>query len=307
LRHEREKMLRERRERKIAENQQRYAGINVYVKNLPDTVDKTRLAQEFSKFGTITSAVVMLDATTNKSRGFGFVCFTTPEEAAQAISQMNGAILDGKPLYVALHQRKEVRKALLEAQFARQKYPPMYPGYMYGYPSRNFSYPPQFMHRQRWPAGQAMAPNYFPGQMPVPNAQQRSYQLMPAGPRPIPGAAGEPSPQRQRVPGGRQPAPGARGQQPRQPQQRRPQATGPQAGRLLAHLQTLNPTQQKQFLGEKLFPLIQQIEPQQAGKITGMLLEMDAGEIIHLIEDDNARSLKVGEAMAVLQSAGVDE
>lgn len=52
-----------------------------------------------------------------RSRGFGFVCYTVPEEASKAIQEMNGKIVGSKPLYVAMAQRKEARRAFLTSQY----------------------------------------------------------------------------------------------------------------------------------------------------------------------------------------------
>lgn len=57
--------------------------------------------------------------------------------------------------------------------------------------------------------------------------------------------------------------------------------------------------QQKQMLGEALYPKIHEMQPELAGKITGMLLEMDNAELINLTSDDNALRAKVEEAMTV--------
>ena len=55
------------------------------------------------------------------SKGFGFVCFSSPEEATKAVTEMNGCVLGTKPLYVALAQRKEERKAALTNQCMQQQ------------------------------------------------------------------------------------------------------------------------------------------------------------------------------------------
>lgn len=61
---------------------------------------------------------VMLEE--GRSKGFGFVCFSSPEEATKAVTEMNGRIVGSKPLYVALAQRKEERKAHLTNQYVQR-------------------------------------------------------------------------------------------------------------------------------------------------------------------------------------------
>ena len=62
------------------------------------------------------------------------------------------------------------------------------------------------------------------------------------------------------------------------------------------------PSEQKQMLGERLFPLIQGLFPDLAGKITGMLLEIDNSDLVHMLEDKTSLSAKVEEAVAVLNA-----
>ncbi len=89
---------------------------------------------------------------------------------------------------------------------------------------------------------------------------------------------------------------------PQQPQQAQPavfiQGQEPLTASMLAAAQ---PNEQKQMLGERLFPLIQTMHPDLAGKITGMLLEIDNSELVHMLEDNSSLKSKVEEAVAVLQ------
>jgi polyadenylate-binding protein len=54
-----------------------------------------------------------------KSKGFGFVCFSSPDEASKAVTEMNQRMVNGKPLYVALAQRKDVRKSQVRLSLYR--------------------------------------------------------------------------------------------------------------------------------------------------------------------------------------------
>ena len=67
-------------------------------------------------------------------------------------------------------------------------------------------------------------------------------------------------------------------------------------------LAAAQPQEQKQMLGERLFPLIQSMYPDLAGKITGMLLEIDNSELLHMLESRESLKAKVEEAVAVLQA-----
>jgi cold-inducible RNA-binding protein len=73
----------------------------LYIGNLPYSVNDSQLEEMFSEFGKITSAVVITDRQSGRSKGFGFVEFETDAEAAAALAGMDGKEIDGRALKVS--------------------------------------------------------------------------------------------------------------------------------------------------------------------------------------------------------------
>ncbi|XP_071770793.1 polyadenylate-binding protein 1A isoform X2 [Centroberyx gerrardi] len=343
---ERQTELKRKFEQMKQDRMTRYQGVNLYVKNLDDGIDDERLRKEFTPFGTITSAKVMMEG--GRSKGFGFVCFSSPEEATKAVTEMNGRIVATKPLYVALAQRKEERQAHLTNQYMQRMasvravpnpvinpYQPAPPSgyFMAAIPqaqNRAAYYPAagqmaQLRPSPRW-ATQGVRPQHFqsmPGamrpsaprpqtfstmrpasQVPRMMSTQRVAQTM--GPRPATAAAAAAAPVRG-VPQYKYAA-GVRN--PQQHMTAQPQVAMQQPAVHVQGQEPLTasmlaaapPQEQKQMLGERLFPLIQNMHPSLAGKITGMLLEIDNSELLHMLESPESLRSKVDEAVAVLQA-----
>lgn len=332
--------IRQRYERQKQEQIQRYQGVNLYVKNLDDTIRDDSLREAFLPYGNITSAKVMTDG--ERSKGFGFVCFSAPDEATKAVTEMNGRIVGTKPLYVALAQRKEDRKAHLATQYmhrmsnisgVRVAHPNQLMGQSFqsGAPyymaplatgTGNRYVPGQIIRTaSRW---QAAAPSGFPMQnirqphaggpiRPVtaparngmqqqphridmiqgrqqpmymqPNRQAFKYNQSVRNPASMASGVGQPQHAQQQSEAA-QPAVHVQGQEPLTP----------------SALAAAPPHEQKQMLGERLYPIIESEHPNLASKITGMLLEIDNSELLHMLESRDSLKAKMEEAVAVLQA-----
>ena len=336
---DRERELREKFEAMKVERASKFVGVNLYVKNLDDAIDDDKLREAFMPFGTISSAKVMKDEK-NISRGFGFVCFAVTEEATKAVAEMNGHLLGNKPLYVALAQRKDERKSMLEQQHTTRggggggmqrmgggrdgmQNAPVYPGAPFFFSpqqmppqqqgGRGFMYPQQMMMRPGPNVYQSMGQMANYGAMAMGN--MRGGQQQGRGGPNMRGPGGKQGGGMQQRQGFQQRGPQGGQQMPRggppegmampmqggMPGGAPPAPQGPPRELNAATLAAAPPEQQKQLLGERLFPLIQNTEPQLAGKITGMLLEMDNGELLNLLESPDALQAKIMEALSVLQ------
>ena len=79
----------------------------IYVGNLPYSVTDSTLESNFSEFGRVSSAKVMMDRETGRSKGFGFVEMASAEVAQAAISALNGMSVDGRSIVVNLARPRE--------------------------------------------------------------------------------------------------------------------------------------------------------------------------------------------------------
>ncbi|MCB9538219.1 MAG: RNA-binding protein [Myxococcales bacterium] len=75
-------------------------GKKIFVGNLSWNTDDQSLREAFEEFGEVTDAKVITDRETGRSRGFGFVTFEDDRACQEAIEQMNGQSLDGRPLRI---------------------------------------------------------------------------------------------------------------------------------------------------------------------------------------------------------------
>ena len=81
----------------------------LFVGNLSFNTTENDLNDAFAAFGTVTEANLMMDRTTNRPRGFGFVTMSSAEEAQRAIEGLNGKDLDGRALTVNIARPREER------------------------------------------------------------------------------------------------------------------------------------------------------------------------------------------------------
>lgn len=299
-------------------------GNNLYIKNLAETIGDEELKVMFEAFGPITSAKVMRDDK-GESRCFGFVCYVNPEDATKAVTEMHLKLVSGKPLYVGLHEKKEQRLERLQNRFrmgaptgAPQPGMMMRPpqgGMPYGFPGGQRGPMPSAGPR---PMGAPFAPRQpMPG---APYMMQGGAPRMPGMPMGMPKGPMMSQPMRQpgmmggvpmRQPammggvpprfGGQFPPQMAGPRMPAAPQMDLASQFDPNGPLTAAALAAAPPAMQKQMLGEKLFPAIARIQPELAGKITGMMLEMDNSELLILLESEHQLRYKVDEALRVLQ------
>lgn len=318
-------------------------GLNMYVKNLDDSVDHDKLREFFSDCGTITSAKVMMmeEGGVSRSKGFGFVCFSNLEEARRALLKDGSTALCSKPIKVRYAMPKEERRRQLEHYFSNvvqaggappafvgmPSNPQMMPVPMMPYmPPRAAAFPPPSM------APVAMSPfGYGPPQQPMIN------QRMWAGSAgyPVPGWQFPQQPRRGTGGGRRGGAFPPGGRPPRSLGQAASAYRGPPAGVMPgrgfpggpvepavassafaaapvapvapveADLSGKPDEERRRILGEALFVRVCQVnpKPERSPKVTGMLLALGESEVTRFFHDLPYLTARVNEALTELDNA----
>ncbi len=84
-------------------------GSQLYIGNISFNTNEEDLKNFFASAGTVTSAKIISDRETGRSRGFGFVEMSSAEEAENAVSTLNGKELGGRDLRVNIAEEKKDR------------------------------------------------------------------------------------------------------------------------------------------------------------------------------------------------------
>uniref|UniRef100_A0A3B4CV01 PABP n=1 Tax=Pygocentrus nattereri TaxID=42514 RepID=A0A3B4CV01_PYGNA len=306
---ERQGELKRKFEQIKQERLNRYQGVNLYVKNLDDGVDDDKLRKEFSPYGTITSAKVMTEGGRTQRKEERKAILTNqymqrlasvraiPSPAMPAYQQTSGyympSIPQGRTFFSAVPNLRPAPR--FPAQAPRPQVP--YSAHMIrSAMPRRASTPISTVrqastqapgiinaHRMAHVGTQTAGGRTVGGAM-MRGVNQYKYS---SGVRNMQQVINIPPPVTQVMPPPiMEPAVHVKGQEPLTPS-------------MLAAAPLL---EQKQLLGERLYPLIQALHPNLAGKITGMLLEIDNSELLHMLESPESLHAKVEEAVAVLQA-----
>jgi polyadenylate-binding protein len=278
-----------------------------------ENINEEKLQREFVKYGKIINVKIVKDNTSGKSRGFGFVRYDKVEEAVKAVSEMNGKILKEKELFVVVHQPKE-----------RQRLNQNYNQY-----KKKFSQNRNLGGRNNFISNRSayIQSNSFISPSPYSthiyrNAPQRHHLIIPSRSPNLFQTNVSADFTRQSGFSSR-PITLRMTQRPiningrtqiiqKQPISQKTVLTNISSSQrqqnndnplTIQQLSQVDSKQQKQLIGERIFPQVQAIEPKLAGKITGMLLEMDNTELLHLLENKSTLMEKVNEALLILQQS----
>lgn len=265
---------------------QEFKNCNLYIKNLPYDLTEEKLKDIFSAYGEVKSVKISKYLLVSKvkddfveketSRGFGYVCYSSPEHAEKAIAELNGKNLPGyennkRPLIINLFMPRNERKQILNKiqTPTSQRFPyqmaMQMPGMpQYGMPYANMPYPRQIQH------------NRHQGNYRRPQQPPQAKKVQPPQPQPVP-------------------------VQPAVPKEDEPS---------LKFLESLDTKEAKiDYLGEYLFKKIEhhpiankkQLTVEIISRITGMILGIDdVKEIYEITVNNDSIASRIEEALTLL-------
>ena len=264
----------------------RISGVGtIFIKNLDQNIDNKSLYDTFSAFGNILSCKIMTDENGN-SKGIGFVDYETQEAADSAIAKVNGMLLNDKKVFLCRftprNQRKfvdifiknfgdqldeeKLRKLLSQyGKITACKIAMDENGKSKGFGFCRYENPEEAEAAVQNLNGHTIGDKQlYVGRFQ--NKAMRQSEIK-----------RKTDLRQQSVAYAHAASTVVSGQEPLTP----------------ATLANATPQQQKQMLGERLFPLIKNMQPDLAGKITGMLLEIDHIQLLHMLESSESLKAKV--------------
>ncbi|XP_057977294.1 polyadenylate-binding protein 7-like isoform X2 [Malania oleifera] len=329
---EREELLKRERELMLKCHTEKSKASNLYVKNIDVSVDDNKLREHFSGCGQVLSAKVMC-SDNGMSKGFGFVSFSSPEEAKRALDTLHGTSFQGRSLYVAIAQRREDRRRMLQSHYAQNNsVPSLFPSSQDYLSLRSRSpgcilppCPPSLLSHMNsyqpimyqpfcrnmgglYPSATQSCQPHYPTYIPMRQTQQgnpREWVYHPhsmaytnsSAPiqdfnRGNPGGQKFGSRKQGKIRGG-----------PAEASSKGPAATARSTTAASSPGSCKN-------IGELLHPLVENLQPNCAAKITGMLLEMNNSDVIKLLKSPKTLAAHVEKAVQVLKetnsSTGAD-
>ncbi|CAO3630669.1 unnamed protein product [Cunninghamella echinulata] len=312
----------------------KHRGYNLYIKNLAEDIDDVALRNLFLEFGTITSAKVMRDEVSKRSKGFGFVCFTTLEEANRSIKEMDKKLINNKEIFVAFAQKRGKEESIRSTNpfipipntsFINNgssfygSYPPQ-SNYIVQQPLQWFSTgPPPILQQPNFAAGPVSYTSYPPPLLPPSSSSSppSSSTIMTTTHTPssysnsIHPSSTIPSTSISSSSSSSPPFPLQNEKKDKENDQSKNSSSSTTVKTNHYHhdtsvitldsLSSLPLESQKQILGQRIYETIQTKHSEAAGKVTGMLLEMEMEDLIELVNNIDLLEERAQEAVNVLK------
>uniref|UniRef100_A0A803PRX3 Polyadenylate-binding protein n=1 Tax=Cannabis sativa TaxID=3483 RepID=A0A803PRX3_CANSA len=250
---------------------------NIFIKNLDKGIDCKALHETFSSFGNILSCKIATDVW-GHSKGYGFVQFESEEAAQCAIDKLNGMLFNDKQVFIGPFVRKEKRK--FNNVYVKNFSPTLNEDDLTNIFGEYGSITSVVVMRDQ--KGKSKGFGFV------------NFEDADDAARAVDGLNGKTFDEKEWYVGKAQKKSLLRARTGLVQQNGQPPLMHPP--------QMSTAEQQRRLVGNKLYPLVEQLEHKNAAKVTGMLLEMDHTQLLHLLNSPHALKAKVAEAIDVLRN-----